>query len=142
VTRGSTFEGASCEMDWERLTREFLEFKGDEESCRHDSSLFVKALVNPVPGFARYLLEKRVKTRGDYPESVRTLYGFLLEKRYKERLNLLHFAFLIFEEESTLPEEIIAQTPFPHEEGIPSFRYHKNPDSVLSPPRSSPSEAQ
>jgi hypothetical protein len=131
VTREESLADGTRSVDWERLTEEFLAYRADEDLCLYDGSIFEKALVKPVPQFARHLLEKAVQLRRDSREAVRALYGFLLEKRYQERLNLLHFAFSIFEEDSGLPEEIVARTPFPHEDGIPSFRYHGNPDSVI-----------
>ncbi|MHC1744637.1 MAG: hypothetical protein AB9873_16620 [Syntrophobacteraceae bacterium] len=88
-------------------------------------------MLKPLPRFVRSLLELRMGQGEDRTEAARALYGFLLEKRYEERLNLLHFAFSIFDEESTLPEEIVARTPFPHEDGIPSFRYHGDADGVI-----------
>lgn len=121
-------------IDWARLSREFVAYRPQEELRKLDPSGFDKALVKPPPHFVLHFLEIATRRRTDPLEAVRDLYCFLLEKRYEERLNLLHFAFSIFDEDSNLPEEIIARTPFPHEEGIPSFRYHGDPDSVIVVP--------
>lgn len=125
-------------IDWTRLTGEFLAYHADEDFRLYDGSAFEEALVTPVPQFARRLLEKWAQLRGNPREAVRTLYGFLLEKRYRERLNLLYFAFSIFDEDTSLPEEVVARTPFPHEDGVPSFRHHGDPDGVIRFPENGP----
>lgn len=121
-------------IDWNRLTHEFLTFRIDAEFNAHEPHAFRAALVQPLPRFARYLLERRMATGEDPAQAARALYGFLLDKRYTERLNLLHFAFCIFEDESPLPEEILGRTPFPHEDGMPGFRHHDDPDRAVPMP--------
>jgi len=39
----------------------------------------------------------------------------------------------IFDEETRLPQEIVQQTPLPHEDGVPSFRHFGEPDFSLDP---------
>ena len=121
-------------IDWARLTAEFLAYDVPAEMAGHNAHVFEEALLKPLPRFAQTLLDRRVAHFGSFSEAVRALYGFLLEKRYEERFNLLHFAFSIFDEESPLPEDIVARTPFPHEDGIPSYRHHGNADSVICMP--------
>ncbi len=78
---------------------------------------FVRSLVEPAPRFAKILLRKAPANHAAYMERVRSLYFFLLEKRYTERLNLLYFAFNIFDDDTALSDEVVNQTPFPHEKG-------------------------
>jgi hypothetical protein len=121
------FEG----IDWERLLREFGHFEPDQEIGGLDTSPFVRSLIHPVPKFVQAFIERKNKVALCKDEAVRALYGFLLEKRYQERLNLLHFAFKIFDEDTQLPQEVIDRTPFPHEDGIPRFTHINDPNFVL-----------
>jgi hypothetical protein len=123
--------GSSKVIDWERLFREFDRFEPDEGLCEWNASLFAHSLLQPVPGFVHaFLHRKHLETVSD-DEAVRALYSFLLEKRYEEKLNLLHFAFNIFDETTQLPREVIDRTPFPHEEGIPRFTHINDPSFVV-----------
>jgi hypothetical protein len=115
-------------IDWERLFKEFDRFEPDEEIRELDASRFVRSLVNPVPDFVTCFIQRKHNANLSRDESVKALYSFLLEKRYGERLNLLHFAFHIFDEYTQLPEEIVDRTPFPHEDGIPRFTHINDPD--------------
>jgi len=110
-------------IDWQRLLGEFAVFEPGEETTGIASAAFARALRSPVPAFVVTFL--KVKSAGDFSraDALRSLYAFLLEKRYAERLNLLYFAFNVFDENDWLPEQIIARTPFPHEDGIPKFRH-------------------
>ena len=108
-------------IDWERLFREFDSFELDEEMRGFDASAFARSLVKPIPAFVYGFMARKELAHLSMREAARTLYGFLLEKRYQEKLNLLHFAFNIFDENTQLPQEIIDRTPFPHEDGIPHF---------------------
>jgi hypothetical protein len=115
-------------IDWERLFEEFDGFETDEGMRGLDASLFVSSLIKPVPDFVHYFIERKHNTNFSRDESVKALYSFLLEKRYLEKLNLLHFAFNIFDEQTRLPQEIVDRTPFPHEDGIPRFTHINDPD--------------
>jgi hypothetical protein len=120
-------------IEWARLLREFEHFEPDAGLSAYDAFDFAKSLVEPPPPFVESFLQaspERHSTRGI---RIRDLYGFLLQKRYEERLNLLYFAFHIFDEKACLPEEVIEQTPFPHEDGMPAFRYFQNPALNLDP---------
>jgi hypothetical protein len=114
-------------IEWERLFREFHDFELAEEMRRFDAFAFARSLVSPVPDFVHAFLARKRPARIPFYDDVRALYGFLLEKRYQERLNLLHFAFNIFDDETQLPQEIIDRTPFPHEDGIPRFIHINDP---------------
>jgi hypothetical protein len=127
-------EQESHSIDWLRLSREFLTYRTDEEVSAHETGPFAEALVQPTPRFVQCLLQQRRELGEDPGEAARALYCFLLQERYEERLNLLHFAFSIFEEETSLPDEIVARTPFPHEDGVPSFRHHGDPDHAIPMP--------
>jgi len=113
-------------IDFESLVLEFAGFAMDEADLRHDSGLFVRSLTAPVPRFAERLLGPP-DASDDYADRVRGLYFFLLEKRYTQRLNLLYFAFDIFDE-SCLPDDVINRTPFPHEDGVPKYGNALKPD--------------
>ena len=114
-------------IDWERLFGEFDGFEPDEEIRGLDASAFVRSLIRPVPDFVQVFMQRKHSPTVSSDEMVRALYGFLLEKRYQERLNLLHFAFKIFDDDTQLPQEIIDRTPFPHEDGIPRFTHINDP---------------
>ena len=114
-------ETRSEAIDWERLFREFDGFEPDEELRQFDASAFARSLVQPVPDFVQALMARKHHAGSAAHDEARALYGFLLEKRYQEKLNLLHFAFNIFDENTQLPQEIIDRTPFPHEDGMPRF---------------------
>ena len=122
-------------IDWKRLLQEFDRFEPDEEIRHWDASLFAHSLLQPVPGFVQSFIGRKEKAAVSDAEAVRALYAFLLEKRYEEKLNLLHFAFSIFDECSLLPREVVDRTPFPHEDGTPTFK-HINDPSFCQPTRS------
>jgi hypothetical protein len=121
-------------IDWERLLREFDRFELDAEMRAWDASLFLHSLMQPIPGFVHAFIDRKEKVTANHKDAVRALYSFLLEKRYEEKLNLLHFAFHIFDESTQLPREIIDRTPFPHEDGVPSFSRINDPDFAIAPP--------
>ncbi|MEN6440563.1 MAG: hypothetical protein ABFD97_18475 [Syntrophobacter sp.] len=106
-------------IDIEELVPEFAGFRVDEKDIRHDSTPFVQSLTTPLPRFAERLLGLP-DASADYADRVRGLYFFLLEKRYTQKLNLLYFAFDVFDE-SSLPDDVVSQTPFPHEDGVPKY---------------------
>jgi len=115
-------------FDWNHLLHEFENYLIDEQSRCWEPTMFIRALVRPTPKFVESFLRGEVSEAADYDgKSVRKLYFFLLEKRYTERFNLLYFAFNIFDDDTCLPEEVVNQTPFPHEDGIPRYRYALNP---------------
>ncbi len=93
-----------------------------------EASAFLHSLIEPSPPFVHALVERKHQGKMNSAEAVRALYAFLLEKRYQERLNLLHFAFSIFDENTQLPQTLIDRTPFPHEEGLPCFTHINDPD--------------
>lgn len=109
------------EIPWNRLRDEFVLFDVEPGEVPMDHEPFVRSLVIPAPPFVGYLLAARVRAKGDHGTAVRDLYFYLLKKRYEERLNLLHFAFNIFDDVTSLSKEVIDQTPFPHEDGFPKF---------------------
>jgi hypothetical protein len=108
-------------IPWDRLLSEFSAYGGDPEELTFQPRAFVESLVAPVPPFVEYFLNVRTTQGQDYEYAVRDLYFFLLKKRYEERMNLLHFAFCIFDDATHLPDVIIDRTPFPHEDGQPRF---------------------
>ena len=118
-------------IDWKRLLAEFEVFSPDDEFKQIDTDAFVYSLVDPVPEFVEVFLSSKIEGGINRDQAVRDVYGFLLEKRYNERLNLLYFAFEILDDNTYLPEEIINRTPFLHEDGTPKFRHHLNPDFKL-----------
>jgi len=118
-------------IDWKRLLAEFEVFGPDDEFKQIDTDAFVCSLVDPVPEFVEVFLSSKIERGINRDQAVRDLYGFLLEKRYNERLNLLYFPFEILDDNTYLPEEIINRTPFPHEDGTPKFRHRLNPDFKL-----------
>lgn len=109
-------------IEWNRLLQEFEGFQPEPLDLQWNGQDFVRALEDPLPDFVEHFLAKKFTQGWDIGAAVRALYCFLLEKRYSERLNLLHFAFRIFDDESSLPQPVIDRTPFPHEDGLPSFR--------------------
>ncbi len=109
-------------IDWERLLREFSAFRAFREALETESAGYVASLVRPCHPFVGQFLTLRIEEGQPYHEAVRDLYHYLLQKRYNERLNLLHFAFHIFDDNTCLPHVIIDMTPFPHEDGIPKFQ--------------------
>lgn len=120
---------AGCEkIDWESLSHEFERFETDAEFCRFESADFVRSLAEPLPEFVKRLLEKAERADRTREETVRALYCFLLKKRYEEKINLLHFAFNIFDDDTTLPDEVVGCTLFPHEDGEPKFKYIHDDD--------------
>lgn len=119
-------------LDWDRLFREFDGFEPDEEIRGMDALAFLHSLIEPCPPFVHALLERKRRGNLNHAEAVKALYAFLLEKRYQERLNLLHFAFRIFDENTHLPQVIIDRTPFPHEEGLPRFAHINDPSFEIS----------
>jgi hypothetical protein len=114
-------------LHWPRLLREFKAFV-PEAADRHTSAEgFVQALIQPVPKFVEVLLAVKMAEGCQRPQAVKALYFFLLEKRYQVRLNLLYFAFDVFDENDLLPEAVVNATPFPHEDGYPPYRQRLNP---------------
>jgi hypothetical protein len=113
---------AAYSIEWNQLIDEFNAFEADEDFKKRDAKVFADALVQPVPDFVDLLLTKRNVDTIDTNVAVRDLYAFLLQKRYDERLNLLYFAFDLFCDDSPLPEAVINETPFPHEDGSPPYR--------------------
>lgn len=113
-------------IDWERLFSEFEEFQLGEEFTGTSAEAFETAKISPPPDFVPAFIghrARRAKGNIHRPEWARDLFAFLLHKRYTERLNLLFFAFDVFDDNTSLPADIVAMTPFPHEEGQPSYRY-------------------
>ena len=124
-------------IDWERLFREFEEFQLGEEFAGRPAEAFDAAMISPSPDFVPAFLARRVraeKGRANRPETARDLFAFLLHKRYTERLNLLFFAFDVFDDTTPLPPDIVAMTPFPHEDGQPSYRHCTQCDVRWLPP--------
>lgn len=124
---------ADGNLDWEGLLQEFEAFEVPEDFGRMNCKDFVEALMDPLPCFVDAFLARKSPGQCTRGEAVRALYCFFLEKRYQDRLNLLYFAFNIFDTESPLPKEIIDRTPFPHEDGIPCFRHINEPGFELGP---------
>lgn len=121
-------------IDWRRLLQEFEDFHPGDEDCQTGCDAFTASLIHPTPQFVELFLQKKLqKGMLTYEETVRALYFYLLEKRYDERLNLLHFAFHVFDDATQLPEDVINRTPFPHEEGLPSYRHANDPDYRIAP---------
>jgi len=118
-------------IDWGLLLSEFEIFDPGAEFIQIDTSVFVRSLVDPVPEFVDVFLQRRLERGVDRKAVVRDLYVFLLEKRYNQRVNLLHFAFEIFDDKTCLPREVIDRTPLQHEDGTPNFRHRLNPDYKL-----------
>ncbi|MEJ5347619.1 MAG: hypothetical protein WHS46_02895 [Desulfosoma sp.] len=111
-------------IPWKPLMEAFASFEPDEEWKDFPASAFETALMaSSKPFVEAFLQAKFPHESGSRSEHLRCLYAFLLERRYREKLNLLYFAFDVFEETSPLPADVIARTPFPHEDGVPAFRY-------------------
>ena len=119
-------------IPWQRLLDEYREFKPDPAWRPHAIELFVQSLIDPAPEFVSSFIRQRCSSVADYGSGVKDLYAFLLEKRYGEKLNLLYFAFEVFENTTRIPKEIVDQTPFPHETGIPLYRYRLDPGFKLT----------
>ena len=119
-------------IDWDGLTNEFEAFEPDAEFREVEDSVFEEALIKPVPGFVRRFLKKNSAGANNRHRTACDLYAFLLHKRYHNRLNLLYFAFDLFCDHTHLPEAIVNQTPFPHEDGIPKYKYRMDPQFKLS----------
>jgi hypothetical protein len=119
-------------IDWDSLIKEFEAFEPDEEFKKIDDTVFEEALVKPVPDFVWRFLKRSVAEEDNCHRNASELYAFLLHKRYYERLNLLYFAFDLFCAHTPLPEAIVNQTPFPHEDGIPKYKYRMDPNFKLS----------
>jgi hypothetical protein len=118
-------------IQWERLLREFETYDVEPDCRQLSSQAFAQSLIDPPPQFASVFLTRKSEAQFTRDEAVRALYCFLLQKRYEERVNLLHFAFHIFDEKTRLPQEIIDRTPFPHEDGVPSFRHINDPGFTI-----------
>lgn len=109
------------DIDWITLLEEFKKFELDQEAMKAKCEPFALTLASPTPRFVKTLLDGKFKNHSLDPHQVKELFFFLLHKRYTDRLNLLHFAFNIFEDDCHLPAELIAQIPFPHEDGVPKY---------------------
>ena len=120
-------------IDWQRLFNEFRNYQLNDEIKQFDACLFVQSLIQPVPEFVELFLSQKSYHSSSNIDSVRDLFGYLLEKRYNERLNLIHFAFEIFDNTTYLPQAIIDQTPLPHEDGVPKYIHRNDPDFRLFP---------
>jgi hypothetical protein len=118
-------------IDWDGLNQEFQGFEPGEEFQEIPGHVFGDAMIKPIPDFVRRFLQTRRTQVDDQNNAVRDLYVFLLNKRYYERLNLLYFAFDIFSDETPIPEAIVNETPFPHEDGIPKYKHHMDPEFRL-----------
>jgi len=110
-------------IPWQALRAAFEDFQPDSEWLGFPAQAFEASLIRPEPAFVAQWLEARAVKDPDRASAVRTLYAFLLEQRYRRKCNLLYFAFDPFDEQTALPEAVIAQTPYPHEDGVPAFRY-------------------
>ena len=118
-------------LDLGALIREFEVFEPADDFEQADPGVFWEALSKPVPEFVGRFLKTRPVEADEHDRAARDLYAFLLGKRYNERVNLLYFAFDIFCDPSHLPEDVVNQTPFPHEDGSPRYRHRLNPDFKL-----------
>lgn len=110
-------------IPWMTLLSTFRSFEPPEEWRLLDSNAFETALIRPTPPFVHALLQARSARDREESSPIRDLYAFLLEQRYSHKLNLLYFAFDVFSENSALPPEVVERTPFPHEDGVPAYRY-------------------
>ena len=116
-----SLENELKQIDWDSLIAEWRAFDIEDPFRQLDPAPFVKSLILPPLPFVEAFLSAREDRDRDLV--VRDLYAFFLDKRYYDRLNLLYFAFHIFDENSVLPTDVVDRTPFPHEDGIPSFRH-------------------
>jgi len=119
-------------IDWPRLFLEFAQYETPRDSRDVPAESFFSSLVSPPHPFVSQFVEIKTKQGVSQREAVRDLYHYLLQKRYEEKLNLLHFAFHIFDEETRLPDAVIGITPFPHEDGIPKFKHFSDRSLTLS----------
>ena len=119
-------------IPWQRLLDEYRDFTPDPAWHTHAMELFVQSLIDPVPEFVSFFIRQRFSSVADFGSGVKDLYAFLLQKRYEEKLNLLYFAFDVFENTTRIPQAIVDQTPFPHEAGIPLYRYRLDPGFTLT----------
>jgi hypothetical protein len=78
-------------FDWNLLIQEFERFETEKDLRRLAPHFFVRALIRPLPEFVEPFLSVRLRRAADRGEAVRDLYGFLVEKRYYEKMNLLYF---------------------------------------------------
>lgn len=127
----STYQKSEL-IDWQHLLLQFETFAADNEFVQIDTGLFVNSLIDPEPHFVTAFLQKKTRKGVNRSIAVRDLYVFLLEKRYSQRINLLHFAFEIFDDDTCLPQEVIDRTPLPHEDGLPKFKHRFDPDYDLN----------
>lgn len=118
-------------LDWKRLLAEFGAYQMADDLAAYAAKYFEGALLAPPPQFVGVFLSLKEKGAVGRAEAVKQLYGYLLEKRYGERINLLYFAFEIFDGPTTLPDKIINMTPLPHEDGRPSYRFRFDPHFKL-----------
>ena len=118
-------------IDWDVLVKEFETFEPGDDFREMDPGVFSETLAKPVPDFVGRLLRKRSLKAHGRDKAARDLYAFLLGKRYDERVNLLYFAFDVFCDPSHLPEDVVNQTPFPHEDGYPKYKCRLDPDFEL-----------
>ena len=123
--------GEANRIEWDALIKEFETFEPGDDFNKIDAAVFLEALTEPVPDFVGRFLRTRSVKGDSRDKAVRDLYAFLLGKRYNERVNLLYFAFDIFCDPSHLPEDVVNQTPFPHEDGLPKYRYRLDPNFKL-----------
>ena len=122
--RGMTVMNGSngfMQIEWERLLNEYVSFSPDREFLDMECTPFARSLFRPVPPFVKVFIKIGASRHGKPVECIRSLYDFLLQKRYDEKLNLLYFAFRIFEDDTHLSTTVIDRTPFPHEDGVPRF---------------------
>jgi len=110
-------------IPWQALRAAFEDFQPEPHWLRYSAQAFEASLIRPEPAFVAKWLEARAAKDPDRASALRTLYAFLLEQRYSRKCNLLYFAFDLFDDATALPDEVIAQTPYPHEDGLPAFRY-------------------
>lgn len=120
-------------IDWMKLLDEFESFEPDEEICGIDAGIFERALVDPPHPFVQAFIDRKLRENVSRVKAIRSLYSFLLHQRYEKRLNLLHFAFRIFDDTTPLPDAIVNRTPFPHEDGVPKFKHFNDPEFKLDP---------
>ena len=118
-------------LNWKRLLLEFGTFQIADDLAVFPAERFAAALLEPQPRFVSVFLSLKEIKALDRAEAIKQLYGYFLEKRYQERINLLYFAFEIFDGPTSLPNEVINMTPLPHEDGPPSYRLRFDPHFQL-----------